>query len=74
MSNRVCCARKYAKENGYTDVDIRKGDIEKKTYLLCLLVPALFSGVISNLWLYWPAIFVGTSIVALILRKKFVGR
>jgi len=46
----------------------------RKKDLLCLLVPALFSAVISNLWLYWPAIFVGTSIVALILRKKFVGR
>jgi hypothetical protein len=56
-----------------TNVDIRKGDIEKKPpvsifgFLLC-------SVEISNSWLYWPAIFVGTSIVDSILRKKFVGR
>jgi hypothetical protein len=27
---------------------------------------------VSNLWLYWSATFVGTSIVALIFRRKFV--
>jgi aquaporin Z len=36
------------------------------------LAPALLSGVVSNLWLYWSATFVGTSIVALIFRRKFV--
>lgn len=35
------------------------------------LAPALTSGVISNLWLYWSATFVGTSLVALLVRKKF---
>ncbi|MEO9295610.1 MAG: aquaporin [Nitrososphaera sp.] len=35
------------------------------------LAPALFSGVIANLWLYWTATFVGTSTVALAIRKKF---
>ena len=35
------------------------------------LAPALLSGQISNLWLYWTATFIGTSIVALILRKRF---
>jgi aquaporin Z len=35
------------------------------------LAPALASGVLANLWLYWSATFVGTSIVALIIRKKF---
>lgn len=35
------------------------------------LAPALTSGVLGNLWLYWSATFVGTSIVALIVRKKF---
>jgi aquaporin Z len=34
------------------------------------LAPALTSGVIANLWLYWSATFIGTSIVALIVRKK----
>ena len=37
----------------------------------CSLAPALLSGVISNLWLYWSATFIGTSIVAYIFRRKF---
>ena len=36
------------------------------------LAPALLSGVLTNLWLYWTATFIGTSIVALALRKKFM--
>ena len=36
------------------------------------LAPALLSGVLGNLWLYWSATFVGTSIVAFIIRGKFV--
>jgi aquaporin Z len=36
------------------------------------LAPALLSGVISNLWLYWTATFIGTSVIALLLRKKFI--
>ena len=35
------------------------------------LAPALFSGVLENLWLYWTATFVGTSIVGFLFRKKF---
>jgi aquaporin Z len=35
------------------------------------LAPALISGVISNLWLYFTATFVGTSVAAFILRSKF---
>jgi aquaporin Z len=35
------------------------------------LAPALTSRVLGDLWLYWSATFVGTSIVALIIRKKF---
>ena len=35
------------------------------------LAPALLSGVWANLWLYWTATFVGTSVIALIYRKKF---
>ena len=35
------------------------------------LGPALVSGVLSDLWLYWSATFVGTSIVALLVRRKF---
>jgi aquaporin Z len=34
------------------------------------LAPALVSGTFDNLWLYWSATFVGTSIVALLVRKK----
>ena len=33
------------------------------------LAPAVLSGVITNLWLYWTATFVGTSTVALLLKK-----
>jgi aquaporin Z len=36
------------------------------------LAPAVLSGVLTNLWLYWTATFIGTSIVALSLRKKFI--
>ena len=35
------------------------------------LAPALFSGAIGDLWLYWSATFVGTSIIAFIYRRKF---
>jgi glycerol uptake facilitator-like aquaporin len=37
------------------------------------LAPAIASGILSNLWLYWSATFVGTSIVAFLVRKKFAG-
>jgi aquaporin Z len=35
------------------------------------LAPAVLPGVMTNLWLYWTATFIGTSIVAL-LEKKFI--
>ena len=35
------------------------------------LSPALLSGSVGDLWLYWSATFVGTSIVAFVLRRKF---
>jgi aquaporin Z len=35
------------------------------------LAPALVSGFVSDLWLYWSATFVGSSIVAFIYRKRF---
>ena len=35
------------------------------------LAPALLSGVLGNLWLYWTATFVGSSAVAFLFRKKF---
>ena len=37
------------------------------------LAPALLSGALSDLWLYWSATFAGSSIVALLCRKKFQG-
>ena len=37
------------------------------------LAPALLSGMLSNLWLYWTATFVGTSIVSLLGRKRFLS-
>lgn len=33
------------------------------------LAPALLSGVLGNLWLYWTATFVGVSIIALIFKR-----
>jgi aquaporin Z len=33
------------------------------------LAPALLSGVLTNLWLYWSATFVGTSLIAFAYRK-----
>jgi aquaporin Z len=33
------------------------------------LAPALLSGALSDLWLYWTATFAGSSAVALIARK-----
>ena len=36
------------------------------------LAPALLSGTFGDLWLYWSATFIGSSIVALFLRRKFV--
>lgn len=35
------------------------------------LAPALFSNTLADLWLYWSATFIGTSIVALLFRGKF---
>jgi aquaporin Z len=36
------------------------------------LAPALLSGVLTNLWLYWSATFIGTSLIALIYKKRFI--
>ena len=33
------------------------------------LAPAIVSGVLNNLWLYWSATFIGTSIVAIMLER-----
>jgi aquaporin Z len=33
--------------------------------------PAVISGAVSDLWLYWTAPFIGTSLIALLLRRKF---
>ena len=35
------------------------------------LAPALLSGVLDNLWLYWSAPFVGTATVAVLFRGRF---
>jgi len=35
------------------------------------LAPALLSGSLGDLWLYWSATFVGTALVALMVRKKY---
>ena len=36
------------------------------------LAPALLSGFLNDLWLYWSAPFVGTTIVAFLFRGKFI--
>ena len=36
------------------------------------LAPAVLSGVMTNLWLYWTATFIGTSAIALLLRGKIL--
>jgi aquaporin Z len=38
------------------------------------LAPALVSGMLTDLWLYWSATFVGTTIVAFALRKKMTEK
>ena len=38
------------------------------------LAPALLSGAITDLWLYWSATFVGTTIIALFLRKNMIKK
>jgi aquaporin Z len=35
------------------------------------LAPALLSGSVGDLWLYWSATFIGTSIVTILLGTKF---
>ncbi len=35
------------------------------------LAPALLSGVLGNLWIYWTATFIGTSLIAFIFRRHF---
>ena len=35
------------------------------------LAPALLSGSVGDLWLYWSATFIGTAIIGLLFRKKF---
>lgn len=35
------------------------------------LAPAVFSGVLDDLWLYWSATFVGTAIVGFLFRRPF---
>ncbi|HEU5488631.1 MAG TPA: aquaporin [Candidatus Nitrosotalea sp.] len=36
------------------------------------LGPAIVSGYLNDLWLYWTAPFIGTTLVAIIYKKKFV--
>ena len=37
------------------------------------LAPALLSGLLGNLWLYWTATFIGSSTIAFLVRKKFMS-
>jgi aquaporin Z len=38
------------------------------------LAPALVSGMLRDLWLYWSATFIGTIIIAFVLRKKMIEK
>ena len=35
------------------------------------LAPAIITGILNDLWIYWTAPFIGSVIVAIIYRKKF---
>ena len=35
--------------------------------------PALLSGMLGNLWLYWSATFIGSSSIAFVVREKFMN-
>jgi aquaporin Z len=36
------------------------------------LTPAVFTGLLNDLWIYWSAPFIGASIIAVIYKRKFV--
>ena len=36
------------------------------------LAPALVSGILNDLWLYWSATFIGTSFIGLLFRREFL--
>ena len=36
------------------------------------LAPALLSGALANLWLYWSATFVGTGVIAFFVKRHFI--
>lgn len=38
------------------------------------LAPAMLSGFLNDLWIYWSAPFIGASIIAIIYKKKFVKK
>ncbi len=38
------------------------------------LAPALVSGILTDLWLYWSATFIGTTVIAFALRKKMIEK
>ena len=38
------------------------------------LAPALLSGSVSDLWIYWSAMFAGTVIIAFALRRKLIEK
>jgi major intrinsic protein len=38
------------------------------------LAPALVYGGVTDLWLYWSATFVGTTIIEFALRKRMLGK
>jgi hypothetical protein len=40
-------------------------------FLYALKAPALLSGTLGTLWLYWTATFIGSSAIAFLIRRKF---
>lgn len=38
------------------------------------LAPAVLSGAMENLWLYWTAPYVGTTVIALLYRRKIINQ
>jgi hypothetical protein len=59
-----------------TSSNVNSGELQKaissvSTNTASSLAPAVLSGTLGNLWLYWSATFIATSTIVFLLRKKF---
>ncbi|MGB8936746.1 MAG: hypothetical protein WCC17_16770 [Candidatus Nitrosopolaris sp.] len=51
--------------------ELQKAISSVSTNTASSLAPAVLSGTLGNLWLYWSATFIATSTIVFLLRKKF---